>query len=152
CQTINGKNFIGGRVLDTLSLSTYRQFEGIAGGIAVIAHEARHVDGFPHVSCCPAGTAACDQTYDEKNLSPYGIQNYLSRAWLTGSINVGFYCQLSNEIRATNQFIFSGAQDGQTRFCDAKPPASPVLRIPDTPGGVCSLRTLPLAPNALTNA
>ena len=57
---INGKNFISGRVLDTLSLTGYREFSGISGGIAVIAHEARHVDGFPHVSCCPAGAGACD--------------------------------------------------------------------------------------------
>src|SRR5262249_13139561 len=108
--------------------------------------------GFPHVSCCPAGTAACDQTYDERNLSAYGIQNYLARAWLTGAVNVGFYCEYSNEIVKTNQFVFSEAEDGQSRFCDTKPPASPVLHVPDQPGGACSLRTIPLAANALTNA
>ncbi|HEV8146174.1 MAG TPA: hypothetical protein VGP79_07335 [Bryobacteraceae bacterium] len=152
CQTINGKTFISGRILDTFSLGFYRDFRGISGGIAVIAHEARHVDGFAHVSCCPVGAGACDQAYNEANLSAYGIQNYLARAWLTGAINVGFFCEPSNEIIATNQNIFSQAQDGQTRFCDAKPPASPVLQISDTPGGVCSLRTITLAPNALTNA
>jgi hypothetical protein len=27
------------------------------------------VDGFPHVSCCGIANG-CDQTYDEKNLTP----------------------------------------------------------------------------------
>ncbi len=152
CQTINGKTFVSGRILDTLSLGEYRKFTGISGGISVIAHEARHVDGFAHVSCCAAGPGSCDQAYDERNLTAYGVQNYLARAWLTGGINVGMFCSYSNEILNANQYVFSEAQDGQTRFCDAKPPASPSLQIPDTPFGACSLRTIPLAQNALTNA
>jgi uncharacterized protein (TIGR03437 family) len=152
CQSFNGKNFITVGTFDQLSLTGYQTFSGISGGIGLLGHEARHVDGFPHVSCCAVGANSCDQTYDEKNITPYGIQNYLARAWLTGSINVGFFCQYSNEIRLTNQFIFSEAQDGQNRFCDTKPPASPVLQLSDTPGGVCSLRTIALVPNALTNA
>jgi len=152
CTTVNGKTMIYGRILDTLSLSFYRDFRGISGGIAVIAHEARHVDGFPHVDCCPAGAAACDQTYDEKNLSPYGIQAWLYKNWLSGGINVGMFCAYSNEIRDATGYLVGSAQGYADRFCATKPPAVPNLTIADTPGGACSLRTLPLASNGVTNA
>ena len=150
CTTVNGKNVIYGRVLDAVSLGSYRDFRGISGGISVIAHEARHVDGFPHVGCCPAGAGACDQTYDEKNLSPYGIQDWLAHAWLNGTINVGEYCSYSNEIRSMTQYIAS--ENTQNRFCDTKPPVIPALTIADTPGGACSLRTLVLPAKGITNA
>lgn len=152
CQTFGTRTFITVGVLDALSLSGYQSFSGISGGIGLIGHEARHVDGFPHVSCCPVGNGGCDQTYDERNITPYGIQNYLARAWLTGAINVGFFCSYSNEIITIKNFIYSEAQGGSSRFCDTQPPVAPVLQIPDTPGGACSLRTIPLASNALTNA
>jgi uncharacterized protein (TIGR03437 family) len=152
CTTINGKTMMFGRVLDTLSLSFYRDFSGISGGIAVIAHEARHVDGFPHVGCCPAGPNACDQTYDEKNLSPYGIQSWLYRNWLSGNVNVGLFCSYSNEIRTISTNLIGGAQGYEMRFCDLKPPATPNYTIADAPGGSCSLRTLSLANNGITNA
>ena len=46
--------------------------------ITLMMHERRHGDGFGHVQCCTAQgtnvTAACDQTYDESNISPYGLQ------------------------------------------------------------------------------
>jgi uncharacterized protein (TIGR03437 family) len=149
CTTVAGKNVIFGRVLDTLSIGGYRDFTGISGGIGVIAHEARHVDGFPHVGCCPVGAGACDQSYDEKNLSPYGIQDWLAHNWLNGNINVGMFCSLSNEIRTTTQYLAS--ENTQNRFCDTKPPVIPTMAIADTPGGACSLRTLQLATNGVAN-
>ena len=74
CQQFNGKNFITIGALDQLSLTGYQTFSGISGGIGLLGHEARHIDGFPHVSCCSVGPGACDQTYDEKNISPYAMR------------------------------------------------------------------------------
>jgi len=152
CTTENGKNIIFGPILDTNSLGYYRDFRGISGGIAVIAHEARHVDGFPHVGCCPVGAGACDQTYDENNLSPYGIQAWLYRNWLTGGINVGMFCEYSNEVRDAMAYFTICAQGYADRFCAAAPPAVPNMTLADTPFGACSLRTLTLAEKGVANA
>ena len=44
--------------------------------MALIGHESRQVDGYVHISCC--GTPnGCDQTYNENDLSSYGIVYYL---------------------------------------------------------------------------
>jgi hypothetical protein len=67
-----------------------RQWKSLSGTISLFAHEIRHVDGFPHPSCC--AYARCDQTFDQYNLSPIGIQWWLNQLWLTGEINVGAAC------------------------------------------------------------
>lgn len=71
--------------------SYHRSFQGMSSLIALFAHEVRHRDNFPHDSLCGI-SFGCDLTYDESNLSPYGIQYWLNAHWLSGDINVGVGC------------------------------------------------------------
>jgi hypothetical protein len=113
---------------------------GISNTIALISHETRHEPippnantySFLHVGCCPAGANACDQTYSESsNITTFGTQYWLFRAWLSGQVNVGYGCQpdpttTSNLVEFGNGFV--------SRFCSA-PPA--MLTTPAKPGGNC---------------
>src|SRR5262249_22968971 len=71
---------------------------GISFLITLRMHELRHADGIGHLRCCAAQDpasqyGACDQTYDESiNLSPYGIQYWLEKNWLSGNIQAGVGC------------------------------------------------------------
>src|SRR5262249_43512597 len=90
---------------------------------------------FPHTSCCgiPNG---CDQTYDQNNLPPYGVQWWLNKSWLAGNINVGFSCLSQNRIQEiTNWHLGAINSQFRNRFCDNKPP---VLTAPQSPGGPCN--------------
>ena len=108
---------------------------GISGNIDLIAHEVRHRDGFPHTSCCGI-SGGCDQTFDAADLSPYGVQWWLNRAWLDGTINVGMSCLPPAELQAATTW-FSGGLNSQfaSRFCEHSPAAVP---IPAVVGGACS--------------
>ena len=115
-----------------------REWRGVSSRVAVMGHETRHVDGFPHVGGCPlfpTQTFGCDQTYDESNLSPYGIHWWLNAQWLLGGLNVGYSCLESNEIStiATSHMNRANNDYGK-RFVDVDPP---VLSMPGQPGGVC---------------
>jgi uncharacterized protein (TIGR03437 family) len=128
----------------------YRQMaDGLAAQVALIAHEVRHSEGnnYFHVSCCGID-GGCDQTYDETNLSPYGIQYYLAKLWLNGTINLGYSCDATT--RAQLATAFQGlANVYPSRFCDVKPPT---LNLPPAPGGACisactfNLVTVPSSP------
>ena len=50
-----------------------RTWPWLGFNVGLIMHEARHVDGYGHVGCCPVGGAGCDLRYDESNLSPYSL-------------------------------------------------------------------------------
>ncbi|MGB9456036.1 MAG: hypothetical protein WCB12_08340 [Bryobacteraceae bacterium] len=94
CEAINGRQYMtfNGTTRDDANKAYSLSLDGLLSNLTALAHEARHVDGFRHVSCCgiPQG---CDQTCDEKNLSPYEIQFYLQRAWLTGkNLNLNLAC------------------------------------------------------------
>lgn len=131
----------GGRVfLDIGSQNDFnREFDkkwiGIAGNIDLYAHETRHVDGFPHSSCCgiPNG---CDDRFDPANLSPYAIQWWLNKLWLDGTINVGMGCMIGQERFDAIQW-FSGALNSQfrSRFCSGAPS---IVSTPSQPGGACA--------------
>jgi len=95
---------------------------GIAGNIGLLMHEARHVDGFHHTSCCPVGSAACDQRYDETNLSPYGIQYWLEKSWLDGTLHTGFTCLSSSRINSIKNWLRGAANKRINRFCEDPPP------------------------------
>jgi len=133
CLQFGGKTYIGVGSQDDFNRDFDRMWEGISGNIELYAHETRHVDGFGHTSCCglPDG---CDQTYDQSNLSPYGIQWWLAKSWLMGDINVGFSCLSQNRIQDIVSWHLASANLYSARFCDNKPP---LLAIPLFPGGQC---------------
>jgi hypothetical protein len=125
-----------------------RGWREISGNIDLYAHELRHLDGFPHVSCCgiPGG---CDQTYDETKLSPYGIQWWLNAHWLSGTLYVGFSCLAPTQINEIADWHQSAADTFRDRFCDTKPP---VLMRPAMPGGRCIAPSQPENINALVQS
>ena len=139
-----------GKAADDLNRQNRLTLKGVATIVALFGHETRHVDGFDHVSCCGLGNAACDQTYDEANLSPYGIQYFLYRLWLNGEVNLGYSC-LDPPVSADVSSWFLDSGNGYlARFCDLKPKQ---LSMPATPGGVCTPGAFPhINPNGVTNA
>ncbi|HUO91342.1 MAG TPA: hypothetical protein VMU22_00390 [Rhizomicrobium sp.] len=113
---------------------------GISGQISLIAHETRHEPippgpngspSFLHVDCCPAGSNACDQNYDETNLTTYGVEYWLNRAFLNGQVNVGYACMPDAN---TTQYLAIITNGFIMRFCSTKPPQ---VTIPAQPGGSC---------------
>lgn len=99
-----------------------RTWPWLGFNVGLIMHEARHVDGYPHVGCCPVGGTGCDLRYDEADLSPFGIQWWLARAWLDGTLNTGFACL--SDPRSTNiaNSLLSSANGSGRRFCENPPP------------------------------
>jgi hypothetical protein len=137
CEQLQGKSFFVMKAL-TSSKSFYHDFTGIGAIIELFAHELRHVDGFPHVACCPRGAGACDQTYDEANLSPYGIERWLEAHWLTGGLYTGFSCLTpQSEVTRIGNWWYVEANGWNNVFCDTKPPATPLPPTPPGPGGLC---------------
>ena len=134
CVQFGGKTFINVGSENDFNRDFDRTWPGIAGNIDLYAHETRHVDGFPHSSCCGI-TNGCDNTFDMANLSPYGVQWWLNHLWLTGGIDVGYECLVPADVNAaTNWFLSSVNDQFRTRFC-ANLPA--VQALPATPGGAC---------------
>ena len=133
CTNIGGRNFINIGTEDDFNRDFDRSWRGIAGNIDFYAHEARHMDGFPHTSCCgiPGG---CDQSFDPSNLSPYAIQWWLNKLWLTGTIDVGYECLSPAEVTLSTTWFESSVQYGAQRFCTNPPPA---IARPAVPGGLC---------------
>ena len=108
---------------------------GLAEIVGVYMHETRHVDGFPHVECSgELKGAICDQTYDEKNLSPSGIQWWLQKNWLDGNLYIGFSCLDPKEKEDIANYHLNTANRYRDRFVNNKPP---ILTMPEFPGGIC---------------
>ncbi len=134
----------------------YRQTaDGQAASVGLFAHEARHTEGngYWHVSGCPEfpTTVGCDETYDETNLSPYGIQYYLAKQMLTGGINLGYSCDPTTQAQLGAAFQ-SLANVYPGRFVTNPPPS---LSLPAAPGGACipaSTFTLNSAPSQVSGA
>src|SRR5437764_12495443 len=73
-----------------------------------------------------------DQSYDEKNLSAFGVQWWLTRAWLNGTINIGLGCLAKEKIDEIAEWHLSEAKGWREgRFCDSLPPVltKPVLLV-----------------------
>ena len=150
-DTTSGNSFcctqFNGRPYFTYGVSTYNdfsriyglKFEGLIGLLALVGHEVRHVDGYGHVSCCgiPGG---CDQTYDETNLSAYGIQYFLYRLFLNGGIALNLQCLDPPEARSIANGLLVTGNLYPSRFCDTKPAT---MTLPAVPGGVCMPGTIP---------
>lgn len=140
CENLAGKQYIfyGGAPLSDLNITYSLTLDGVLANVALLAHESRHVDGFPHVSCCNIANG-CDQNYDESNLSPYGIQYYLQRAWLGGNINLSLACLDQSGLPGAvgSQIGVISASDANiyvSRFCGTKPAALPTDAVV---GGKC---------------
>ncbi|MDQ6799328.1 MAG: hypothetical protein M3041_00660 [Acidobacteriota bacterium] len=134
CSAYGGKTFITVGTRDDFTREIDKSFRGIADSIALLAHEARHVDGFPHSSCCgiPFG---CDNTFDPANLAPYGIQWWLTKMWLDGTVNVGFACVTpANDLVSGRWFALGLNEQYRTRFCRDNPP---LVSNPPVPFGAC---------------
>jgi len=135
CAQYGGRLFMVVGVTQDDGNRAYKlSFKGVAANLALFGHEARHVDGFPHDSGCGI-TGGCDATYDESNLSPYGIQYWLFRAWLNGTINLGFSCLPAPQPSDIANWFLSAANGYLSRFDNVKPPA---VTMPAQPGGACS--------------
>lgn len=133
CTTIAGKTFFTLKAQDAANRDFDREWRGISGNIDLYAHELRHLDNFPHVSCCGT-TNGCDQSYDESNLSPYGIQWWLNKHWLDGSLYTGFSCLAPTAASDAAQWHLSALSLNRNRFCTNLPP---VQSLPSNPGGTC---------------
>ena len=139
CESINGRLYFVILPQPVAGRSLYKEWLPISDMIALFAHEIRHLDGFPHLRCCPGqdpsvGGDACDETYDEANLSPYGLQRWLHKSWLAGEINVGFSCLDDSRVQEIAMGHLSRANSSTIRFCNSPPP---VLTLPLKPGGGC---------------
>ncbi|QQR74492.1 MAG: hypothetical protein IPJ17_02555 [Holophagales bacterium] len=145
CTTYGSRLFMVVGTQDDFNRMFDKSWRGIAGNIDLYAHEARHVDGFPHVSCCGIN-GGCDQQYQEANPSPYGIQYQLNRLWLDGGINVGFACLAQPERQETVNWHAGAVSSFRRRFCTSLPP---VVSLPAQPGGVCPA-TATCTPDATT--
>lgn len=135
CGKIDGKLFISMSPLrnDDFNRGLEREWKGLQGMVGLIGHERRHADGIGHVSC--KGSDNMDQTYDEKNLSAFGVQWWLTRAWLTGNIDVGVGCLTNEKQQEIVNYYLMGARNWrELRFCDTLPP---VLTKPALVGGKC---------------
>jgi hypothetical protein len=134
CETINGKTFIFVGSQDDLNREGHKTWIGIAGDITLYAHEARHVDDFPHSSCCgiPGG---CDDAFDTANLSAYAVPWWLFSLWLSGTINVGYACLTPSEAAEATGLFLQAMNSLRDRFCTTKPA---LVSPPRLPGGPCS--------------
>lgn len=133
CQLIDGEAYIVIPIADNSNRDFDRYWRGISGNIALYGHEARHMDGYPHVGCCEV-SGSCDQTYDENDLSPNGIQYWLYKSWLMGEIYVGFSCLAPEEVSEIASWHLASANGLIYNFCDTQPPE---LIMPQYPGGEC---------------
>lgn len=138
CTVLGGKPTVVIAAQDDFNRDFDRTWKGISDNIALYAHEARHMDGFPHSSGCgiPNG---CDPTFDAANLSSFGLQYWLSRSFLNGAINVGFACAPPAEVVDIAQWHLSAANGYRTRFDQAKPAT---VLMPSQPGGDCLARAV----------
>jgi hypothetical protein len=114
----------------------WRTPAGVLARIGVIAHERRHADGngFPHVGCCKDGPGACDQEYNENNLSPYGIQYWLGKRIVDGTLYTGYSCFAPSDAKTFKQAVRSSANVEVSRFCTNAPP---ILDDANNPAGSC---------------
>ena len=154
CETINGKKFfVTGNANDS-NREHDKQWIGISGNIGFFAHEVRHADKGPgHSSCCgiPGG---CDDKYDENNLSSYGIQYWLEKNWLDGTLYVG--ANISHNQSQINEIInwHLTAINNQfrNRFCNNIPDILKISDIIYPLGKIAYLTTSPISGISIDSA
>jgi hypothetical protein len=132
CATLDGKRFIAVAAQNDPNRDFDKVWAGISGNITFYIHEARHVDGFGHSSCCGIANG-CDDNFDPNNLSSYGVQWWLNSLWLNGTINVGDACVGASKSMA-NSFREGMNSQYRGRFCTIKPD---LVTLPAVPEGNC---------------
>jgi hypothetical protein len=142
CETLDGKILFVTGNQDDFNREFDKTWRGIAGNIDFFAHEIRHMDGtgYLHSSCCGT-TNGCDNTYNESDLGPYGIQYWLNKSWLTGYINVGARTSSTQtEINDIINWHLSALNlTFRTRFCTNQPAIVNLADIPNPLGSVVTL-------------
>lgn len=142
CRDYGGKRFI---VIPTNLLHAAGDvgsvWAALAGTIGVFAHEARHPAHVGHVMCTDGRGENCDSVYDESDVTPYGTQYWLARAWLTGEIYLGVGC-LGGQVQVVSQALLAMAAGSASRFVTTAPPD---VAAPPRIGGGC-------APTPVTDA
>jgi hypothetical protein len=139
CEVLDGKMLFVTGVQDDYNREFDKGWRGISGNIDFFAHEIRHTNGtgYTHSSCCGL-TYGCDNEYNESDLSPYGIQYWLNKSWLTGYINVG--ARTSGSQTEINDIIswHLGAMNStfRTRFCNNAPAMVNLTDIPNPLGSI----------------
>lgn len=118
----DGTRYVTLITADEYNRNIDRTWPWLGFNIGLIMHEARHVDGFSHWSCCAVGPGACDLRYDEMNLSPYAIQYWLDRAWLEGTLYTGYGCLEDSRALQISALLRSSANNFTNRFCESPPP------------------------------
>jgi len=137
CTVIGGRRYIHTRAQTfgpPFPVSFLMGIPFISGRIALYGHEARHVDGFPHSSCCGV-TNGCDGKYDVTNLSPYGMQYWIFAAFLDGTFDVGIACLDSKRQDEFAGDMARAANLYPSLFCSSPPPALLPVRLPPTQCG-----------------
>ena len=139
CAVFFGKKYVVLPRMAAASLNGYRDWNAVAGWLALLAHETRHAAGYPHVNGCPAfplptDPLGCDPTYDINNLGAYGIQYWLFSNWASGALNVGIACASPTDAKAMAQNSASTANVYPSRFVQNAPPT---VTATAPFGGVC---------------
>jgi hypothetical protein len=125
----------------------HRTWEGMASWISLLMHETRHRDGYFHGSGCPAGAGACDPSYDESDLSAYGINYWLERAFVDGRLHSGYTCLSASRIMDIKNMMRSQANGRILNFQSSPPPLLTDANNPPPPcDNTCAASVTCVAP------
>jgi len=141
CLMLNGKKYFTVSRKPAATLDLYRNWQTMAGWLALMAHETRHAAGYSHVNGCPnwplpTDPLGCDPTYDESNLGAYGIQRWLYAHWATGELNVGLACGTAVD-RRQDTIIMAASANGYKKAFVNNAPADITIPAPIPYGGIC---------------
>ena len=136
CEMYDNEYYIVVREQDDFNRDLDRYWKNLTGNIGLYAHETRHLDGYPHFSCCGI-TNGCDEDFFVDDLTCYGVQWWLHHLWLHGGINVGVGCLDPSDISDIGSgHVGSLNIQFRYRFCYTLPPE---VSLPANPGGECGV-------------
>ncbi len=123
CSSYNGKQFINVGGLKNNQFGNWAQIPDLyyawsMNNFALLLHETRHLDGFPHSSCCVAGAGRCDSQYDINNLSPYGMHMWWFNVVLNRTLDFGFDCLPTGFKNPVVQGTWTQMNNQKTNFCN----------------------------------
>jgi hypothetical protein len=133
CENYGGKIFVIVKADTPDDLPFRRTWRGIRFALELYAHEARHRDNYPHISC-PTDAAADDMNFDVNHLTTRGVQWWLAKLFLDGTVNVGGACNLEDYADIL-RWGESDVDVYRDRFCNIQPP---LVTLPAFPHGKCT--------------